>query len=49
MIQFEGVSSLLPTPFNTDSQVDVQSLRRVIALYIRAGINGLTAMGVYDT
>jgi dihydrodipicolinate synthase/N-acetylneuraminate lyase len=50
MIQFEGVFfSLLPTPFNTDGQVDVQSLRRVINLSIRAGINGLTAMGVYDT
>jgi dihydrodipicolinate synthase/N-acetylneuraminate lyase len=46
MIEFEGVSSILPTPFDTDSQVDVQSLRRAIALCIRAGINGLTAMRV---
>jgi 4-hydroxy-tetrahydrodipicolinate synthase len=46
MIQFEGVFSALPTPFNTDGQVDVQSLRRVIDLYIRAGNDGLTVMGV---
>jgi dihydrodipicolinate synthase/N-acetylneuraminate lyase len=46
MIQFEGVFSVLPNPFNTNDEVDVQSLRRVIDLYIRAGINCLTAMGV---
>ena len=43
---FNGVYSVLPTPFTTSGDLDLQSLRRVIDLYIRAGVNGLTALGV---
>lgn len=41
-----GVFSVLPTPFAADGSVDVRSLERVIDLYLRAGVDGLTALGV---
>ncbi len=43
---FEGVFSVLPTPFQADGSLDLESLRRVVDLYIGAGVNGLTALGV---
>jgi 4-hydroxy-tetrahydrodipicolinate synthase len=46
MSQFEGVFSVLPTPFLSNGQVDRGSLERVVDLYISAGVNGLTALGV---
>lgn len=46
MSQFEGVFSVLPTPFTPDGQIDRESLERVVELYIGAGVNGLTALGV---
>ena len=45
-MQLEGVYSVLPTPFRTDGDVDEDSLRRVIDLFIQAGVNGVTALGV---
>jgi 4-hydroxy-tetrahydrodipicolinate synthase len=42
----EGVFSVLPTPFHGDDALDLDSLRRVIDLFIGAGVNGLTALGV---
>ncbi len=42
----KGVYSVLPTPFTPSGEIDVPSLKRVIDLYIRAGVNGLTASGV---
>ena len=42
----EGVFSVLPTPFSPDGQVDYASLRRVVDLFLAAGVNGLTALGV---
>jgi 4-hydroxy-tetrahydrodipicolinate synthase len=42
----EGVFSVLPTPFHNDDSLDLNSLRRVIDLFIAAGVNGLTALGV---
>ncbi len=42
----EGVFSVLPTPFHADGSLDLPSLRRVVDLYIGAGVNGLTALGV---
>ncbi len=42
----EGVFSVLPTPFHVDDSLDLDSLRRVIDLFIGAGVNGLTALGV---
>jgi 4-hydroxy-tetrahydrodipicolinate synthase len=42
----EGVFSVLPTPFYGDDALDLDSLRRVIDLFIASGVNGLTALGV---
>jgi 4-hydroxy-tetrahydrodipicolinate synthase len=41
-----GVFSVVPTPFDAEGNVDVPSLRRVVDLYVGAGVNGLTALGV---
>lgn len=43
---FEGVYSVLPTPFDEQGGIDEASLRRVVALFVSAGVNGLTALGV---
>jgi 4-hydroxy-tetrahydrodipicolinate synthase len=43
---FEGVYSVLPTPFSADGAVDEASLRRVVTMFLDAGVNGLTALGV---
>ena len=42
----EGVYSVLPTPFADNGDVDEASLRRVVELFIAAGVNGVTALGV---
>ena len=46
MSLLEGVFSVLPTPFQGDGALDLESLRRVVDLFIAAGVNGLTALGV---
>ena len=43
---FEGVYSVLPTPFTDAGDIDEASLRRVVDLFVAAGVNGLTALGV---
>jgi 4-hydroxy-tetrahydrodipicolinate synthase len=43
---FEGVYSVLPTPFTDGGDLDEASLRRVVDLFISKGVNGLTALGV---
>jgi len=43
---FEGVYSVLPTPFHDNGDLDEASLRRVVDLFIAAGVNGVTALGV---
>ena len=45
-MQLEGVYSVLPTPFRPNGDLDEASLRRVIDLFISAGVNGVTALGV---
>jgi 4-hydroxy-tetrahydrodipicolinate synthase len=42
----EGVFSVLPTPFLDDGALDLDSMRRVVDLFVAAGVNGLTALGV---
>ena len=42
----EGVYSVLPTPFQANGDLDEDSLRRVIDLFVSAGVNGVTALGV---
>jgi 4-hydroxy-tetrahydrodipicolinate synthase len=41
-----GVFSVLPTPFDVSGEVDPDSLRRVIDLFLGGGVNGFTALGV---
>ena len=43
---FEGVYSVLPTPFRGGGDVDTDSLKRVVDLIVGAGVNGVTALGV---
>src|SRR3954451_21834162 len=45
-VQLEGVYSVLPTPFHPNGDVDEASLRRVVDLFIAAGVSGVTALGV---
>ena len=45
-MRFQGVFSVLPTPFEADGNLDLQSLRRVVDLYLAAGIDGVTVLGV---
>jgi 4-hydroxy-tetrahydrodipicolinate synthase len=45
-LQLEGVYSVLPTPFQANGDLDEASLRRVVDLFIKAGVNGVTALGV---
>jgi 4-hydroxy-tetrahydrodipicolinate synthase len=45
-LKLEGVYSVLPTPFTATGEVDDESLRRVIDLFVQAGVNGVTALGV---
>jgi 4-hydroxy-tetrahydrodipicolinate synthase len=45
-VKLEGVYSVLPTPFDARGEVDEGSLRRVIDLFVSAGVNGVTALGV---
>ena len=45
-MKLEGVYSVLPTPFTAAGEVDEESLRRVVDLFIEAGVNGVTALGV---
>ena len=46
ILKLEGVYSVLPTPFAENGEVDEASLRRVVELFITAGVNGVTALGV---
>ena len=45
-MQLEGVYSVLPTPFTSSGDLDEDSLRKVVDLFISAGVNGVTALGV---
>jgi 4-hydroxy-tetrahydrodipicolinate synthase len=45
-VQCSGVFSVLPTPFKAKGELDLVSLRRVIDLFVSAGVDGVTALGV---
>ena len=45
-MKLEGVYSVLPTPFDENGDLDLDSLKRVIDMFIQAGVNGFTALGV---
>jgi 4-hydroxy-tetrahydrodipicolinate synthase len=40
------VYSVLPTPFTAAGEIDEDSLRRVLDLFVAAGVTGVTALGV---
>jgi 4-hydroxy-tetrahydrodipicolinate synthase len=42
----QGVFSVLPTPFFDNGDLDLESMGRVIDLFVKGGINGVTALGV---
>jgi 4-hydroxy-tetrahydrodipicolinate synthase len=46
MLQATGVFPVLPTPFHDDGTLDLNSLRRVVDLFIAGGASGFTALGV---
>jgi 4-hydroxy-tetrahydrodipicolinate synthase len=43
---FEGVYSIIPTAFTDSGDFDPASQRNVVDLFVRSGVNGLTALGV---
>ena len=45
-MQLEGVYAVLPTAFHPNGDLDESSLRKVIDLFIKSGVNGVTALGV---
>ncbi len=45
-MSFQGVYSVLPTPFRDDGSLDLGGLARVVDLYVEAGLDGVTALGV---
>ena len=45
-VTLNGVFPVLPTPFDSDGEPDVISLRRLVRYLIRAGVDGLTYPGV---
>ena len=42
----KGCTGYLPTPFTGTGDLDEDSLRRVVDLFIEAGVNGVTVLGV---
>ncbi len=46
MSVLQGVFSVLPTPFLDNGDLDMDSMGRVIDLFVAAGVNGVTALGV---
>jgi 4-hydroxy-tetrahydrodipicolinate synthase len=46
VLKLEGVYSVLPTPFTANGDLDEVSLRCVVDLFVDAGVNGVTALGV---
>ena len=45
-VTLNGVFPVLPTPFDSDGEPDVISLRRLVRYLIRAGVDGITYPGV---
>jgi 4-hydroxy-tetrahydrodipicolinate synthase len=45
-MKLEGVYSVLPTAFTSSGDLDDEGLKRVVELFVKAGVNGVTALGV---
>ena len=41
-----GVYNIMPTPFNEDETIDLQSLKSVTEFMLRSGVHGITVLGV---
>src|SRR4051812_37226387 len=46
MAIFGGVFSVLPTPFDPSGDIDIDSLKRVVDLFLADEVDGFTALGV---
>jgi 4-hydroxy-tetrahydrodipicolinate synthase len=44
--RFTGIFAILPTPFDEQGQVDVEGLRSLVEFQIKAGVAGLTILGI---
>jgi 4-hydroxy-tetrahydrodipicolinate synthase len=40
-----GVCPILPTPFDDDNKIDIESLKRVVRFLIESGVNGIALFG----
>ena len=41
-----GVYNIMPTPFNEDETIDIQSLKSVTEFMLSSGVHGITVLGV---
>ena len=41
-----GVYNIMPTPFNEDETIDLQSLKSVTEFMLTSGVHGITVLGV---
>lgn len=43
---FSGIYAILPTPFDSNRKIDLDSLKRLVQFELQAGVNGITILGV---
>jgi 4-hydroxy-tetrahydrodipicolinate synthase len=43
---FKGIYAILPTPFDAQRKIDVDSLRALVDFEVKAGVNGITLLGI---
>jgi len=46
MPSLNGVFAIIPTPFDANRELDSESLRKVVDFEIKAGVNGITTLGI---
>jgi 4-hydroxy-tetrahydrodipicolinate synthase len=46
LANFGGIFAILPTPFDESREIDNQSLRSLVEFEIKAGVNGITILGI---
>lgn len=42
----KGIFAIIPTPFDSNHEIDNESLRKVVDFELKAGVNGITTLGV---
>ncbi len=45
-MSFSGIYPVVPTPFDEDGNLDVESIKKLIPLLIECGVDGITILGV---